>query len=828
MINCVLLNKHPFMLQKIYILSAILFLQTLFSQKTEPIYYDPDWKVTTKDKALYYRQTPIKELGEMILLQDFYINGNPQFEGYTFKNDENKYVGDIVWYDENGHDTTFRIYPNSTKESTLTYYYPNGKVRKTIQYKKGLKDTETVYHQDGSILMKGIFENGKPFSGDFDNIKNINAYEDIEDEEQATTTAVLAPLPPKIQETKGVEIRSQSDSKSKGKKVTVTEKIFWANSKQIAQETLYEMGSYDFSAVQQKNYDQNGKLLQNLTSNHFEDYGNRVKNGTEYSYYLQNNFATSLRAITPMIEGDKSGKAISYFPNGKKETETLYVKGSKEGEEIVHSENGTVKNKRIYKENSPFMGNFDVIVGEISINLNYLNGEKDGEAIAKNEENEIIAKGIYKNGKPFSGTFVINNENDDLLSLINVENFKKTGLQKDFNYRLSSLVKTYTLQNGKLNGKTTFYSQDKPVATLEYKNDQPFEGTLIDGNTVSQFKNGNKIQETTYNQEFNQKSDDQISNQKIFENGILVKIRNSTFQITEKPQSIYEGIYKNEKPFSGYFETEDDREFKQVDYYENGEKKFQYSNDYLKNMDNYRFQTYDIKSTYKDGKIVDGVNYQLRDRQYISGYYKNGMLQSFNWDLFAVHYFNRISFKLKGNTIEMTELQEGKKGSIVIETSKDRLTKKLLMEGKLVDTKTYSGDKTKNASIILYTIEDEKLVSKTMETLDTQIDVSGESELMYKVYISINEKSGNIQEIFNHLAKNIGSEEWMEGEVSREILTGLRTDASGTPQEGILITENKDKTFSLQSYEKGKIEKQAQNIPFKNLEKEVKKLENNH
>ena len=45
-----------------------LIFTNFFSQKNEPIYYDKDWKVTTKNEALYYRVTPIKELGEMILL----------------------------------------------------------------------------------------------------------------------------------------------------------------------------------------------------------------------------------------------------------------------------------------------------------------------------------------------------------------------------------------------------------------------------------------------------------------------------------------------------------------------------------------------------------------------------------------------------------------------------------------------------------------------------------------------------------------------------------------------------------------------------------------
>ena len=103
----------------------------------------------------------------------------------------------------------------------------------------------------------------------------------------------------------------------------------------------------------------------------------------------------------------------------------------------------------------------------------------------------------------------------------------------------------------------------------------------------------------------------------------------------------YTGIYKNDKPFSGYFAT-DSKEFKHVDYYENGIIKYQYSNNYLENLEKYIYPNYDIKSTYKDGKIVDGPEYIKLDRQFISKYWKNGVLTSYDIDLFAMHYFNRF------------------------------------------------------------------------------------------------------------------------------------------------------------------------------------------
>lgn len=118
------------MIKKITIIISFLFLQMLFCQNVNPIYYDSDWKVTSKENASYYRLMPMKEVGELVLLQDFYIDGTPQFEGYVLKKDENAYVGDIVWYDEYGNDNNFRQYRNDTKSLTLLYYHPNGKIRK--------------------------------------------------------------------------------------------------------------------------------------------------------------------------------------------------------------------------------------------------------------------------------------------------------------------------------------------------------------------------------------------------------------------------------------------------------------------------------------------------------------------------------------------------------------------------------------------------------------------------------------------------------------------------------------------------------------------------
>ena len=820
------------MIKRIVLITAFLFSQILLSQKLEYVYYDKDWKITTKTNASYYRLMPMKEVDELVLLQDFYLNGTPQFEGYVLKKDENAYVGDIVWYDEYGNDNNFRQYRNDTKNLTLLYYHPNGKIRKKVQYKNGVKDGETIiYGIDGAILMKGIYTKGKPTSGSFEKVKNSDDYDyNTRDEESQSRTedSIVPPLP--LSTTVGIEpqtlapIDNEENSlkKAKNRKI-VTEKIFWKDSKQLAQEKIYEISSYGFKLIGQKDYDKSGKLIQVLNEIDFNQYVNDFVNGVEYQYYLQNNFATGLKEKAKYINGSRPGMIISYFPNGKVSSETMYQDGIKNGEEVLYSNDGKLKSKRTYKENEPFQGNFDEKMDELTVNLNYSNGVKEGEAIATDEEKQIIAKGIYKNGKPFNGTFVVElNDRSDDFELIHVENFKKTGLQKVFGYRLDNLEKTYTIKDEKLNGMTTFYDDGKIVGILEYKNDEPYDGVLIGEGANSIFKDGKLTEEIIFEDHYNK---DRIQKQKIYDNGILAKIKDYSFTIAEKPQEFYEGIYKNGKPFSGYFETEDDREFKQVNYFESGVLKFQYSNDYLKNMDNYRHQLYDIKSTYKDGKIFDGVEYKLNEKQFITRYWKNGVLKSFDWDLFAMHYFNRIHFELKNNTIEINDMQGKKSAVVTIDISKNGFNKQLSIDGKVIDDtrKNYLESKYIE-KVTLYYEDNNKIISKKVNAQDEPIEPSEGIELFYKVYAVVAEFP-TVQEVFNNLADKFINNKFIEETDENLILTGVQIDSTGKPKDGILITPTQNNSYTLQLYINRKLMKTVENVPFDRIKEEVRKLE---
>ncbi|MDY8137752.1 hypothetical protein U0D62_19180 [Aquimarina sp. 2201CG5-10] len=138
--------------------------------------------------------------------------------------------------------------------------------------------------------------------------------------------------------------------------------------------------------------------------------------------------------------------------------------------------------------------------------------------------------------------------------------------------------------------------------------------------------------------------------------------KDNSFVIIENPKSFYQGIYVKEKPYNGYFKK-DDVELFTVDYYEEGIKKYNYSTDVLQQMYNddsegdYRLKL-GVKSIYKDGEIYDGVKHHYIKDGILAEYYEEGKIKGFHVDIFAIHYFNRISFEKRKNVIEMKSMQD--------------------------------------------------------------------------------------------------------------------------------------------------------------------------
>ncbi len=118
------------------------FLDEVFTNNQESIlYYDENWKGTTKDKAEYYRvfksDSTNKPVGE---IRDYYITGELQctIEGaaYIDKDDDS----------------------NSITSGNITWYYKSGKISRKLKANGSVNVQEKSYYESGNLRLVFDFE----------------------------------------------------------------------------------------------------------------------------------------------------------------------------------------------------------------------------------------------------------------------------------------------------------------------------------------------------------------------------------------------------------------------------------------------------------------------------------------------------------------------------------------------------------------------------------------------------------------------------------------------------------------------------------------------
>ncbi|MEG0926730.1 hypothetical protein [Chryseobacterium sp.] len=207
------------------------------SQQKKMTYFDKEWKETTKDKAVFYRPTPVVLNDSIEFTRDYFINGKLQYQGYSLKKKNNN-IGSEYWYDENGLDKSSNYSQSDIKDLELKFYYPSGKLWK-IQKPNGKKVQEEIYFENGSL-------------------KSIDS------------------------------VDYNSNSRNTGLK-----KIYWNNSNNLAYEEFYNTGS---QLVKIKNYKQDGSLISEINSDHIID--GYVINHEYFRYDTLNNFAIASEKLS--------------------------------------------------------------------------------------------------------------------------------------------------------------------------------------------------------------------------------------------------------------------------------------------------------------------------------------------------------------------------------------------------------------------------------------------------------------------------------------------------------------------------------------------------
>lgn len=142
----------------LFIISLILF-QLIFGQ--EKIYFDKNWKETTKENAEFVRK--INKTGEIFIITDFFISGEKQFEGKSsISTDPLSLEGTAIWYNKNGKIAEKGNFKNNIPNGEQTSYYSDGTLKTSGQYTEGkLNGLYTEYFPSGDISGQGNFVDGK-------------------------------------------------------------------------------------------------------------------------------------------------------------------------------------------------------------------------------------------------------------------------------------------------------------------------------------------------------------------------------------------------------------------------------------------------------------------------------------------------------------------------------------------------------------------------------------------------------------------------------------------------------------------------------------------
>ena len=125
------------------------------------IWFDANWKETTKEYAVYCRKAP-KLKGKGFWFEYFYINGNKQMEGLSLKKDKEVYDGLVIWYYENGNIFQKVNYINGYLNGRRLVYFEEGGLKVKLNYERGRKNgLSKEYYKDGRLKAQGNYRENK-------------------------------------------------------------------------------------------------------------------------------------------------------------------------------------------------------------------------------------------------------------------------------------------------------------------------------------------------------------------------------------------------------------------------------------------------------------------------------------------------------------------------------------------------------------------------------------------------------------------------------------------------------------------------------------------
>lgn len=637
-------------------------------------------------------------------------------------------------------------------DGEVIWYFENGNKAAVRNYNNGeFNGVHTAYYENGSVKSVGTFVDNK-WEGEakgynedgkliYDVVyKNNSAY-------QGTTKCF--------------------STYEKGE--LVSKKVHYEGSSQVAYEEIYLEES---EVINKTHFNRQGDITGKTLLKRYES----VKNGQEIEYYKSENCG---------------------YTKGIKKTQTIKNERM-EGEEVFYDEQGNISHKGTNKDGKPYEGTFREEHNGLYYISTYKSGNKYGEEYVFNTKNKEITRGTYLDSKRYEGTFAVRDDNNrSSVKLLTLKQGKEEGKQSVYLIKRDFIKEYYYVKNGLKDGESVSYNYDGTERSkMIYKNGTPYEGAILDDDeNFSSYEKG-----TLHGEQIttNYKGEEYIE---FYENGVRTEVEDHSFYINGKTG--LKGIYKKRMPYTGYFKK-DFGELTIVDYYEKGEKKFQYTPNSFFDMDDEQLDL-SVQSTYKNGKIYDGVVYTWKDKALIIDVLEKGEVVGFTFWVFAIHYANNITVKKSGKGYVITE---GVHPNLKVKLDKNAVS--LISSNNVISRKEHKPNSFVNKRIIYYE-KDGKLETQEFN----QSEITNEykevitdyyiGSFLIKIYTFLLPEEHLSKAVLNELKKLIANEEESPAEFTLEhFVSILAYDEKGKINGGMLIEENKNR-YTTKIYLDGKL-----------------------
>lgn len=147
----------------ILLIGCISFATSTSSAQAEKdtIWFDANWSVSTKSQASYFRPKLIKKANGF-LWEDYYLSGAKQMEGISLKEKEEVFDGTVTWYFENGNVMQTVNYKNKVINGERKNYHEIGPLKSQYSYENGNIEGPWVgYYENSKLAESGTFQSGK-------------------------------------------------------------------------------------------------------------------------------------------------------------------------------------------------------------------------------------------------------------------------------------------------------------------------------------------------------------------------------------------------------------------------------------------------------------------------------------------------------------------------------------------------------------------------------------------------------------------------------------------------------------------------------------------